>query len=121
MKAIKIFLITSAILIIVAMGVVGYVWFKIQQNISSDTAFTPSDQTPIANTIPEEGIKIDTSSLTDDQKALAEKVGINLDEVVITQEMVSCAEQKLGAERAQEIADGDSPTALESVSLLGCL
>lgn len=113
MKALKIFLITSFILLLAASATVGYVWFKLQAPAMDSQKSNSAEAA--------EGIRIDTSSVTDDQKALAEKVGINLDEVVITKEMISCAEQKLGAERLQEISDGDSPTTIESISLLGCL
>jgi len=124
MKALKIFLITSFVLLLVAAGAVGFVWTKFQavtQGVSKDTTFIPSEKTPVANTVPEEGIKIDTSEITDEQKALAQRIGINLDEVIITSEMISCAEQKLGSARIEEISAGESPTTLESISLLGCL
>jgi len=124
MKALKIFLITSFVLLLVAAGAVGFVWTKFQavtQEVSNETTFIPSEETPVANIVPEEGIKIDTSDITNEQKALAQKLGINLDEVTITPEMISCAEQKLGSARIEEISAGESPTTLESISLLGCL
>ncbi len=114
MKALKIFLITSFVLLIGATLVVGYVWVKLQAPTSTSTK-TPS---PAVST---EGIKIDTSKVTEEQKELAKKVGVDLNEVVITEEMISCAQEKLGTERIQEITGGDNPTTLESISLLGCL
>jgi len=130
MKPLKIFLIVVIFLLLGALGAVGYVWTKIQnitqeaaptETVESVPAFVESEDTPIANTVPETGIKIDTTAVSEDQKAAAAKVGIDLDSVVITPEMVSCAEQKLGSARVQEIMHGASPTTLESITLLGCL
>jgi len=130
MKQIKIFLIAGFILLFIAAAAVGYVWFKVQHTLQEASVeesvqvtppFVESEETPVANTVPDEGIKIDTSAVSAEQKAVAEKVGIDLDTVVITPEMVSCAELKLGSARIAEIINGASPTALESISLLGCL
>ena len=128
MKALTIFLITGLVFLVIAAGAVGYVWFKLQNTLSTDAVptaekvdFVESPETPIANTVPAQGIQLDTSAVSDSQKAVAEKVGIDLDAVVITPEMVSCAEQKLGSARVQEIMAGAAPTTLESISLLGCL
>jgi hypothetical protein len=130
MSSLKSFLITGFVLLLIAAGAVGYVWFKLQSALS-DTSnetsqeevvyFIQSDDTPIANTVPDEGIQIDTSSVSVDQKAAAEKVGIDIDSIVITPEMISCAELKLGSPRLQEIIEGASPTTLESISLIPCL
>lgn len=129
MKQIKIFLAIGFVLLFIAAGAVGYVWFKIQNTlpdasitpVQDKVEFVPSDTTPVANTVPKEGINIDTSSVSDTQKATAEQLGINLDTVTITPEMVSCAEKKLGSTRLQEIMSGASPSTLEGISLLGCL
>ena len=129
MKALKIYLSVGLILLLIAMCVVGYVWLKLQSaltpTVNNDSGevvdFVKSEQTPVANTVPQEGIKLNSSAISVEQKAVAEKVGIDLDAVVVTPEMISCAEQKLGSERIQEIMNGASPTTLESMSLLGCL
>lgn len=127
MKQLKIFIVISAVLLLIAAGAVGYVWLKLQQTLKTTTPETGSEQirvpvtTPVAETIPAAGVKLNTSAVSEDQKAAAEKVGIDLDEVTITPEMVSCAENKLGSERVVEIMNGASPTMLESISLLGCL
>ena len=139
MSKLKIFLLIGLFLLVSALAASGYVWFKLQQTLSGATsgllesvtgnvdaekeveAFVPSAETPIANSLPKEGLKIDSSAITDEQKVMAEKVGIDLDGVAITPEMVGCAEKKLGEGRLQEIMDGASPSVLESMSLLGCL
>jgi len=137
MKPLKIFFLTGLLLLLVAIGVAGYVWLKVQQltktepipeinsgldqkTVPSAPDFVESEDTPIANIVPQEGIKIDTTAVSEDQKTAAKKVGIDLDSVVITPEMVSCAEKKLGSTRVQEIMGGSSPSTLESISLFGC-
>ncbi|MFT7507272.1 MAG: hypothetical protein ACI92I_000415 [Acidimicrobiales bacterium] len=133
MSKIKIFLLVVFILLIVAIGASGYVWFKLQnvggavpasEQVEETTALkvrVKPEATPVANSIPDEGLKVDTSAISDEQKAAAEKIGIDLDTTTITPEMVSCAELKLGSSRIEELLNGSTPSALESVSIIGCL
>jgi len=130
MKQLKIFLLVGFVLLFIAAGAVGYVWLKLQHALQTvptidveqvTPVFVESDDTPVANTVPEEGIPIDTSTVSAEQKEVAKKVGIDLDTIVITPQMVSCAEQKIGSTRVAEIMNGSSPTTLEGISLLGCL
>lgn len=129
MKKLKVFIIVSVVLLLIAAGAVGYVWLKLQQTLKTQTntqniteqQITVPFSTPVAQTVPAAGIKLNTSAVSEGQKAAAEKVGIDLDSVTITPEMVSCAENKLGSDRVMEIMGGASPTMFESVSLLGCL
>ena len=130
MKQVKIFLAVGFVLLFIAAGAVGYVWITLQDALQEvpepDTeqaapSMFESNETAISDTVPEEGIVVDTSTISADQKAVAEKIGIDLDTFVITAEMVSCAEQKLGSARIEEIMNGSAPTVFESVSLLGCL
>jgi hypothetical protein len=109
--------------------VVGYVWFKIQntlqdvgvESMGETVDFVPTKTTPVANTVPVEGIKINTNAVSDAQKSIAEKVGVDLDAVTITPEMVACAEVKIGSARVQEILDGASPTTMEGITMLSCV
>lgn len=67
--------------------------------------------------------KDDTTSplpLTSGQRNMLQSFGINPDEFVITQEMVLCAEAKLGPARILEIQNGATPSLLEGASLVGC-
>ena len=145
MSKLKIFLISAIFLLVLAIVASGYVWLRVQKALSSSAieviqdvahdrtigtkddssqkleTFVPSEDTPIANSLPEEGMKIDSKIITNEQKAMAEKVGIDVDSISITPEMVGCAEKKLGEGRLQEIINGTSPSVLESMSLLGCL
>jgi len=114
---------------LIATGIAGYVWLKLQDitqkvtNVSEVIIdeFVQSEDTPVANEVPEDGMYIDSSEVTPRQKAMAETIGLDLDAVTITPEMVACGEVKLGSERISEIINGDSPGPLEAISLLGCL
>lgn len=61
------------------------------------------------------------SEFSQDQKNRLEEYGIDGDSYTITPEMIKCAKEKIGIERAQEIADGSEPTILETGKLLLCL
>ncbi len=61
--------------------------------------------------------------LNESQESSLEAVGINPSELPseITPAMQVCFVEKLGAERAQEIKDGDSPTATDYLKAKSCL
>lgn len=80
---------------------------------------TPSPTEPIV--IPDTSIPLSSLPLSDTQKSLLSAAGIDYETFIITPEMIVCAEGKLGTERFGAIVDGSSPSALETMSLLGCL
>lgn len=85
---------------------------------------TASEVTPISNTtsdVPDTSIPLSSLPLSDTQKSLLATAGIDYETFIITPEMVTCAQQKLGADRFRAIVAGSSPSALETMSLLGCL
>lgn len=63
---------------------------------------------------------VESSTLTEGQRGLAESLGFDTDNITITPEMIACAEEKIGAERLEEIKNGSTPSFTEGVSLLGC-
>lgn len=71
--------------------------------------------------IPEKGIPLSSLKLSDEQKSLLGKVGINTQTFVLTNQMVSCASEKLGSDRVAAITGGGSPTLFEVTKLLPCL
>lgn len=134
----KSFIIVGILLLLIALGAVGYVWMKLQdvsKEIKSEITESVLDENSVrtvpdtveqevravGETLPPESVQIDTSQITSDQKAVAKKFGIDVDDIVVTPEMISCAEEKIGVARLQEIIDGSSPTTLEGISMLGCL
>lgn len=127
MSQLKKFILISLVLLVIATAAVVYVWFKVQNltatpvlqtNEMNDTA-TATTSRLRANQ--EAGMKIDTSRMTEKQKATAETFGIDVEAITITPEMLACGEKELGAERIAEITAGDSPTVIESGKLLKCL
>ncbi len=69
----------------------------------------------------EADVTISTSALSDSQRAILSKLGIDADRVTITPEMVSCAYEKLGEARVKEIVDGAEPSAFELLKVAPCL
>jgi len=59
--------------------------------------------------------------LSADQKALAEKFGIDTETFVITNAMQACAKEKLGADRYEEILSGSTPGPIEAARLALCV
>ena len=86
MKTLKFFLLTGLLLVFVATVAAGFVWFKLQNFLGSNTIsneeqrveFVASEDTPIANTIPKEGIQIDTSVISQEQKEIIRQVGVDI-------------------------------------------
>lgn len=65
-------------------------------------------------------ITVSAESLSDGQKQLLETFGVDTDNIVITPEMIACAEEKVGKTRLQEIQAGDTPSFFEGMALIGC-
>lgn len=68
----------------------------------------------------EEGTVIDESLINEDQKELLERFGIDTSAITVTEEMITCAEEKVGIERLEEIKNGATPDFLEGLSLVTC-
>ncbi len=74
----------------------------------------------VAESVPEEGIKVDTATLSDGQKKILNTLGVDTENLVLTPEMVACAEAKIGSARLAEIQAGVSPSFLEGAALVAC-
>jgi cytoskeletal protein RodZ len=82
---------------------------------------TPKQNTPSTDTSKvTEPIVVDTTNLSDTQRTLLKSLGITESTITITPEMITCAENAVGAQRLAEITAGDAPSAFESVKLLPC-
>ena len=69
---------------------------------------------------PVDEITVDTSQLTDEQRAAAEQFGISVDDITVTEDMRLCAVAAVGEERLAELVAGETPGIFEGLSLLGC-
>ena len=67
-----------------------------------------------------ESITVSPDTLSDGQKKLLETFGVDTNNIEITPEMISCAEEKVGEERMQEIQNGATPSFIEGMTLIGC-
>lgn len=63
---------------------------------------------------------VSAANLNDGQRKMLAALGINADEIVITEAMVACAEAKLGAQRMEEIKNGATPSFSEGAKLVAC-
>ena len=123
MKAIKIYLVVVTVLLVFAIGLGIYVWYKIQ----TFNAVTPA---PGASQTVQENAQTTTSapapitvwadSLTETQKKMLETFGYTQDTFTITPAMIQCAEESVGKTRLDEIVGGGAPTPFESMKLLPC-
>jgi len=58
--------------------------------------------------------------LSETQRSLIRSFGLDPDTITVTQEMLSCAREKLGSARYDELLGGSLPSLTESASLLSC-
>lgn len=86
--------------------------------VSSDATVVPaSDVGPLLS----EPIPLSRLPLTDTQKQLVSGLGIDYDTFMITPEMATCAEGRLGRDRVKELIAGSAPTFSEVTVLARCL
>jgi hypothetical protein len=64
--------------------------------------------------------KISITALTPEQRALLDKLGIDVSKIQVTEEMVRCAYDKLGKTRVEAILKGETPSILEAASAVTC-
>ena len=63
---------------------------------------------------------IDVSSIPDSQRAFLATMGIEGNEIAVTNTMLACAEASIGKERMGEIQYGATPSMSEGLKLAGC-
>lgn len=80
----------------------------------------PESESEVTATTQGHQIVIPVSSLPEAQQQVIRTLGIAEDEIVITGEMLACAEGEVGAARIEELKQGAAPTFLESVTLFNC-
>lgn len=150
MKVLKIILIALALISVVILGGIGYVWKNIAFNATHtkpitdavldafttqklpevSTSTTVEDELRVA---PKDGtstetaplltapVTVSTERLPENQKKVLDTLGIGEKEFTITPEMVECAIDVVGETRALEIQKGASPSLSEGLTLLVCL
>ena len=71
--------------------------------------------------IGEEGLPLKNLALGSAQKKALEAVGIDTETFIISNGMLTCAEDKLGAQRIAEFVAREAPSVIETGKLLPCL
>lgn len=131
----KRFILIGIVMLVFAVVVTILVWYLVQGNISIDevTGFAPEQESMTGSSKEEtqtaeneeppitESILLRDLPLSDGQRSMLKTAGIDVETFVITPEMVTCAQQKLGSARFEEIIEGSAPTFMESTRLLGCI
>lgn len=59
--------------------------------------------------------------LTPAQRKLAESLGLDVAQIVVSEALIACVREKLGSSRYEQILAGATPSMLESAKLLACL
>ena len=116
------------IAIIIAVGVFFFLSFSLKQNqLPEETMTVPQietgnsfEKTTSSPAIPLE-IPLRNLPISENQKAVLDTVGGDVEKFVITLEMQTCARKKLCEARLAEIIAGASPTKYETSILLQCL
>ena len=126
-----------------ALGVVVLVWIQLQTlwfmpaaatTMESGTT-TPSVRTAASNTQPmseastqqpapptePDGLPVSELPLSDSQRQFVERLGFDVDTMVLRQAVIDCARATLGESRYQQILAGDTPNTIETARLLPCL
>lgn len=67
------------------------------------------------------GVPVRELPLTTEQAELAASLGLDVEQMVISQALIECARETLGESRYQAILAGDTPGVLETARLVPCL
>lgn len=122
MRVLKWFLIGIVLLSLGGLLGAGYVFKKyvLTPNVGSQqTATTPLVNTG-SSTEEFKPVTITADQLTPGQRKVLETLGIDTTSVMVTAEMMACAETGVGSARYKEIVAGATPSIGEGLTLLAC-
>lgn len=87
---------------------------------TEDTEIKEVDSTLVVGGEDEAAFTIQIDSLPPEQRMMLKGAGVGGDRVVITNGMVACAENEMGAKRVLEIKNGAEISLTEGAALVGC-
>ena len=124
----KFLLVSSGLLIFaVLVSVITFIWLSHTLEPTKEVQMETGVMTEDAqvNTVDNsaaaaDDIPLSSLELSDFQRNLLEKAGVDTETFVITPAMQTCAAGKIGQSRVEEIIAGDSPNALEITRLSTC-
>jgi len=67
------------------------------------------------------GVPVRDLPLTTEQRQAAEALGFDVEQMVLSPALITCARETLGESRYQAVLAGDTPTLLETARLLPCV
>jgi hypothetical protein len=139
----KKFLIGSLFGMVIALVSVVVVWWYLQQSMvqtdeqreDEPAALNTSDMNasePVeegeavsaeasAVTAETQPVPVNELPLTPEQRQLAESFGLDVTQMTLSPELITCARETLGESRYQAILAGDTPGVLETARLVPCL
>jgi hypothetical protein len=135
----KKFIIGGLVGMLVAFFCVVVVWWYLQRSlfvapsdtvvpvvpVDAGTTTPPATETPTsaASVAPAtaEGVPVRDLPLTAEQRQAAEALGFDVEQMVLSPALITCARETLGESRYQAILAGDTPTFIETARLLPCV
>lgn len=97
---------------------------QVSDNGTLSGAVVADDAAPAQATVVDNGDEvafvIDVSQIPDSQRAFLRTMGIEGNEISVTNTMLACAEAEIGVERMGEIRYGATPSMSEGLKLAGC-
>lgn len=107
---------------------------KVMKSLSGDSAVdltTPNNlrteqsddenaNNPASTASENKGFVIEIDNLPEAQKVALRGLGVSGSELVVTEEIIFCAETEIGASRLNEIRNGAAPSMSEGLKLIGC-
>lgn len=118
-----------AILIFFCGVIIGYLFAPGSDDVRSSVADTASNVANVGGDDSNSGgasdgsgvaFTINIEGLSESQKALVRSMGIDGNEIVVTNDMYNCAVAKVGEGRLIEIKNGATPSFSEGASLMAC-
>ncbi len=112
-----------ALALIAAVAAFWYVHTLLEDTPAKAIPSTSKDSSEFngASSSAESDLQVDSTQISEEQKAALDNAGINSENFTITPAMLDCASSKLSDTRIAEIAEGDAPTVIETAKLLPCL
>jgi hypothetical protein len=90
-------------------------------NNESQMSESSAESQQAENPVPQESVTLDTAAMTDGQRELMDRLGIDMESITYTPAMFACAEASFGSERVTEIFQGGAtPTFIEGSKLMLC-
>jgi hypothetical protein len=89
-------------------------------NIRTEQSADDNTNSPASTASENKGFVIKIDNLPEAQKVALRGLGVSGPELVVTEEIIVCAETEIGAPRLYEIRNGATPSISEGLKLISC-